>query len=230
MFYIELRTVLYSQSKRQSTIMTETLKSMNWGAPAVGNKNDGMATMTQGNPDLLPEEVNWDFVDFLSSQEFVPEPVPSPHSPSLPHVEIFKQKQKEQLEMFLQQQKEAERAFLLQQEEEVRKKQEEEEEVRKKQEEATVVAKKQGCESESVTVLLDILAELRSLKQMYQAALSRPKRKRPSRAKQPNPTVTTSAVPPLVISTKSLTGTTSPEVGLGRGKGIRQLKMISSRF
>jgi hypothetical protein len=143
-------------------------------------------------------------------------------------VENFKQKQKEELEMFLQQQKEAERAFLLQQEEEVRKKQEEE--VRKKQEEATVVAKKQGCESESVTVLLDILAELRSLKQMYQASLSRPKRKRPSRAKQPNPTVTTSAVPPLVISTKSLTGTTSPEIGLGRGKGIRQLKMISSRF
>lgn len=208
--------------------MAETLKTMNWGAPAVENKNDGIATMNQGNPDLLPEEVNWDFVDFLSSQEFVPEPVPSPLSPSLPHVENFKQKQKEELEMFLQQQKEAERAFLLQQEEEVRKKQEEE--VRRKQEEATVVAKKPECESESVTVLLDILAELRSLKQMYQASLSRPKRKRPSRAKQPNPTVTTSAVPPLVISTKSLTETTSPEVGLGRGKGIRQLKMISSRF
>lgn len=207
--------------------MTETLKSMNWGAPAVGNKNDGITTMTQGNPDLRPEEVNWDFVDFLSSQEFVPEPVPSPLSPSLPHVENFKQKQKEELEMFLQQQKEAERAFLLQQEEEVRKKQEEE--VRRKQEESAV-EKKQECESESVTVLLDILAELRSLKQMYQSSLSRPKRKRPSRAKQPNPTVTTSAVPPLVISTKSLTATTSPEVGLGRGKGIRQLKMISSRF
>lgn len=218
--------MLYSQSKRQLTIMAETLKTMNWGAPAVENKNDGIATMNQGNPDLLPEEVNWDFVDFLSSQEFVPEPVPSPLSPSLPHVENFKQKQKEELEMFLQKQKEAERAFLLQQEEEVRKKQEEE--VRRKQEEVTVVAKKPECES--VTVLLDILAELRSLKQMYQASLSRPKRKRPSRAKQPNPTVTTSAVPPLVISTKSLTETTSPEVGLGRGKGIRQLKMISSRF
>ena len=197
--------------------MAETLKTMNWGAPAVENKNDGIATMTQGNPDLLPEEVNWDFVDFLSSQEFVPEPVPSPLSPSLPHVEIFKQKQKEQLEMFLQQQKEAERAFLLQQEEEVR----------RKQEEVVAVAKKQGCENESVTVLLDILAELRSLKHMYQTSLSRPKRKRPSRAKQSIPSVTTSTVPPLVISTQSVTRA-NPEVGLGRGKNMKQLKLITS--
>jgi hypothetical protein len=63
--------------------MAETLKTMIWCAPAVENKNDGIATMTQGNPDLLPEEVNWDFVDFLSSQEFVPEPVPLPLSPSV---------------------------------------------------------------------------------------------------------------------------------------------------
>jgi len=198
--------------------MAETLKTMIWCAPAVENKNDGIATMTQGNPDLLPEEVNWDFVDFLSSQEFVPEPVPSPLSPSLPHVQNFKQKQKEEFEMFLQQQKEAERAFLLQQEEEVRRKQEEE----------AAVAKKQGCESESVTVLLDILAELRSLKHIFQSSLLPPKRKRPSRAKQSTPSVTTSTVPPLVISTQSLTRA-SPEVGLGRGKSIRQLKQIASR-
>jgi hypothetical protein len=196
--------------------MAETDNTMNWGAPVVENKNDGIATMTQGNPDLLPEEVNWDFVDFLSSQEFVPEPVPSPLSPSLPHVENFKQK--EELEMFLQQQKEAERAFLLQQEEEVRRKQEEE----------AAVANKQGCENESVTVHLDILAELRSLKHIYQTSLLPPKRKRPSRAKQSTPSVTTSTVPPLVISTQSLTRA-NPEVGLGRGKSIRQLKQIMSR-
>jgi hypothetical protein len=206
--------------------MTETLKTMKWGAPAVEKKNEGIASMTQGNPDLLPEEVNWDFVDFLSSQEFVPEPVPSPPSPSLPHVDNFKQRQKEELDKFLQQQKEAERAFLLQQEEEVRRKQEEEVAAASV---AAAAAKKEGCENETVTVLLDILAELRSLKQMYQTSLLRPKRKRPSRAKQLNSPVTTSTIPPLVISTQSLTRA-SPEVGVGRGKCMRQLKQITSRF
>jgi hypothetical protein len=120
--------------------------------------------------------------------------------------------------------------------------QQEEEEARRKHQEETVAAatateknedqgQKENSENQTVTtVLLDILAELRSLKQMYQTSLSRPKRKRPSRAKQPDLSVTTSTLPPLVISTKSLTGTTSPEVGLGRGKGLRQLKRISSRF
>ena len=62
---------------------------------------------------------------------------------------------------------------------------------------------------------------------MYQTSLLRPKRKRPSRDKQTNP-VTTPEIPPLVISTKSLTGP-SLQVGLGRGKGLSQLKRIASR-
>lgn len=193
--------------------MTETQKTIHWGAPA--------GETAQGNPDLLSEEVNWDFVDFLSSQEFVPEPsLPS----SLPQVENFRQRQKEELEKFIQRQKEAEQAFLLQQ-------QQQEEEVRKKQQQQQqeeVAAKKQEGENQTVTVLLDILAELRSLKQMYQTSLSRPKRIRPSRAKHVNP-VTKPTVPPLVISTQSSSSSTlrSPEVGLGRGKGLRQLKLIA---
>jgi len=210
--------------------MTEPKKMMNWGAPAVETKSDGIAAATKVNTVQLPEEVdfNWDLVDFLSSQEFVPAPAPSPLSPSLPHVDDFRQRQKEELEKFLQQQKEAEQAFLLEQqqreeEEEARRKRQEEEAVEKKQS----LGEKENSESQTVTVLLDILAELRSLKQMYQTSLLRPKRKRPSRAKQPNP-VTTPEIPPLVISTKSLTGA-SPQVGLGRGKGLRQLKRIASR-
>ena len=131
------------------------------------------------------------------------------------------------MEKFLQQQREAEQAFLLEQkqreEEEARRKRQEEEAVEKKQS----LGEKENSESQTVTVLLDILAELRSLKQMYQTSLLRPKRKRPSRAKQSSP-VTTPVIPPLVISTKSLTGV-NPEVGLGRGKGLRQLKRIDSR-
>ncbi len=207
--------------------MTEPKKTMNWGAPAVETRSDGIASATHINTTaLLPNEVdfNWDLVDFLSSsQEFVP--APSPPSPSLPHVNDFKQRQKEELDKFLQQQREAEQAFLLEQ------KQREEEEARRKRQTEEAAEKIQSLgensESQTVTVLLDILAELRSLKQMYQTSLLRPKRKRPSRAKQSSP-VTTPVIPPLVISTKSLTGV-NPEVGLGRGKGLRQLKRIDSR-
>jgi len=206
---------------------------MTWGEPVVETTSHGTAVTTKVMTNLPPEEVdfNWDMVDFLTSQEFVPQPsLPSASSSSFAHVDDFKQRQKEELERFLQQQKEEEQAFFIQQREE---------EARRKQQEEIVVAtekkedqgQKENSETPTVTtVLLDILAELRSLKQMYQTSLSQPKRKRPSRAKQPNPTVTTSTVSPLVISTKSLTGTSSPEVGLGRGKGLRQLKMISSRF
>jgi len=205
---------------------------MTWGEPVVETASHGTAVTTKVMTNLPPEEVdfNWDMVDFLTSQEFVPQPSLPSASSSFAHVDDFKQRQKEELERFLQQQKEEEQAFLIQQREE---------EARRKQQEEIVVAtekkedqgQKENSETPTVTtVLLDILAELRSLKQMYQTSLSQPKRKRPSRAKQPNPTVTTSAVPPLVISTKSLTGTSSPEVGLGSGKGLRQLKMVPSRF
>ncbi len=210
--------------------MTEPKKIMSWGAPATETKSDGIAAATKVNTVSLPEEVdfNWDIVDFLSSQEFAPAPVPSPISPSLPRVDDFRQRQKEELEKFLQQQKEAEEAFLHEQqqreEEARRKRQEEEEAVEKK----ASPGEKEIGESQTVTILMDILAELRSLKEMYQTSLLRPKRKRPSRAKQSNP-VTTPEIPPLVISTQSLTRA-SPQVGLGRGKGLRQLKQIASRF
>jgi hypothetical protein len=204
---------------------------MTWGAPAAETKSDGIAAATKVNTVSLPEEVdfNWDIVDFLSSQEFVPAPVPSPISPSLPRVDDFRQRQKEELEKFLQQQKEAEEAFLHEQQQ-----REEEEEARRKRQEEEAAEKKASPgekeirESQTVTILMDILAELRSLKEMYQTSLLRPKRKRPSRAKQSNP-VTTPEIPPLVISTQSLTRA-SPQVGLGRGKGLRQLKQIASRF
>ncbi len=90
---------------------------MNWGAPALETKSDGVAAATKVNTALVPEEVdfNWDLADFLSLQELFQVPLPSPLSPSLPHVDDFRQRQKEKLEKFLQQQKEAEQAFLLEQ-------------------------------------------------------------------------------------------------------------------
>jgi hypothetical protein len=210
--------------------MTELKKTMTWGEPAAETKSNGTAAATKVNTLSLTEEsdFNWDLVDFLSSQEFVPAPVPSPISPSLPRIDDFKQRQKEELEKFLQQQKEAEEAFLLEQqqreEEETRRKQQEEEEAVEKK---ASPGEKEISETQTVTILLDILAELRSLKEMYQTSLLRPKRKRPSRAKQPIP-VTTPEIPALVISTPSLTRGSS-QVGLGRGKGIKQLKRIASR-